>query len=79
MIENQIAMGDEMPVRQALERLMAEGLTRHGAVHALGSVLAEMIAGAFNDKEAERFTTDAYNDAIARLTADDWRRLGDED
>ena len=38
VIENQIATGYEAPTQGALERLMAEGLTRHEAVHALGSV-----------------------------------------
>jgi hypothetical protein len=82
VIENQIAMGDEMLVRQALERLMAEGLSRHEAVHALGSVLAEtMIAIVHGEKgeEAERCRADAYNDAIARMTAEDWRPLAVDD
>jgi hypothetical protein len=79
MIENRIAMGAQQPAREALERLMAEGLTRHEAVHALGSVLAEMIVGAPGDKEAEGFQADAYNDAIARITAEDWRRLVADD
>ena len=79
MIENQIAMGDETPAREALERLMAEGLSRHEAVHALGSVFTEMIVGAANDKEAEGSQADAYNDAIARITAEDWRRLAADD
>jgi hypothetical protein len=78
VIENQIAMGDETPAREALERLMGEGLTRHEAVHALGSVLTDMIfavgKGA-DGEEAERSRADAYNDAIARITAEDWRRL----
>ena len=79
VIENQIAMGDETPACEALERLMAEGLTRHEAVHALGSVFTEMIVAAANDKEAEGSHADAYNDAIARITAEDWRRLAAED
>jgi hypothetical protein len=82
MIENQIATDDEMPAREALERLMAEGLSRHEAVHALGSVLTEMIVAIANgDKgeEAERSRADAYNGAIARITAEDWRRLAAED
>ncbi len=78
-IENQIAMGDETPARGALERLMAEGLTRHDAIHALGSVLTDMIVGAANDKEAEGSRADAYNDAIARITAEGWRRLAADD
>ena len=81
VIENQVAMGDETPAREALERLMAEGLSRHEAVHALGSVLAETIAAtAHGDgEEAERSRADAYNDAIARITAEDWRRLAADD
>jgi hypothetical protein len=82
VIENQIAMGDEAPARAALERLMGEGLTRHEAVHALGSALGDMIFAITNGasgEEAERFHTDAYNEAIARITAKDWRRLAAED
>jgi hypothetical protein len=82
VIENQIAMGDETPAREALERLMAEGLSRHEAIHALGSVLAETIvaiAKGDGGEEAERSRADAYNDAIARITAEDWRRLAAED
>lgn len=82
MIENQIATDDETPAREALERLMAEGLSRHDAIHALGSVLTEMIVAIANGddgEEAERSRADAYNDAIARITAEDWRRLAADD
>jgi hypothetical protein len=82
MIENQIATDDETPAREALERLMVEGLSRHEAIHALGSVLTEMISAIANrddGEEAERFRADAYNGAIARITAEDWRRLAAED
>jgi hypothetical protein len=78
-IENQIAMGDEMPVRGALERLMAEGMTRHEAIHALGSVLTEMIVAVADGKGTEPFPAHAYNDAIERITAEDWRRLAPDD
>ena len=40
VVENQIASECE-PVVRAMERLMREGLTRHEAVHAVGSVVAE--------------------------------------
>ena len=82
VIENQIALGDETPVRQALDRLMAEGLTRHEAIHALGSVLTEMIVAVADDadgEEAAPFQAQAYNDAIARIKAEDWRRLAADD
>src|SRR5439155_17972527 len=40
IVENQIALGDETPVRRTMARLMSEGLDRHEAIHAVGSVLA---------------------------------------
>src|SRR5262249_40443203 len=42
VVENQLALNDE-PVLRALERLKKEGLTRHDAVHAIGSQVAEHI------------------------------------
>ncbi len=78
VIENQVAMGDETLARPALERLMTEGLTRHEAVHALGSVLTEMVTAAANDgddKDAKCFPADAYNDAIVRISAEGLRGL----
>ena len=43
VVENQIALGDEIPVQSTLQRLMVEGLDRHEAIHAIASVLAEFI------------------------------------
>ena len=83
VIENQIAMGDELAVRRAVDRLMAEGLDRHEAIHAVASVLAGEINDALKDPEARAFPTDAYSAALERLTAESWRRKfggdGDED
>jgi hypothetical protein len=73
-IENQIALGDELPVRRAVDRLMAEGLDRHQAVHADGSVLSSLLFETLNDPEARVFPTEAYNAAIKRLTVEGWRR-----
>ena len=39
IIENQIALGDEIPVQRTAQRLMDEGLDRHDTIHAIGSVL----------------------------------------
>src|ERR1700730_12617111 len=39
IVENQIALGDETPVRRTVQRLMSEGLDRHESIHAVGSVL----------------------------------------
>jgi hypothetical protein len=38
IVENQAAQGLETPVRRTLARLQAEGLSRHDAVHAVGSI-----------------------------------------
>jgi len=40
VVENQIAEGDRLPVRRILLRLVAEGLDRHDAIHAIAAVLA---------------------------------------
>jgi uncharacterized protein YoaH (UPF0181 family) len=50
VVQNQIAMGDAFPAKAAFERLMAEGLSRHEAVHALGSIVAGEIYRAQKDK-----------------------------
>ena len=36
-------MGNETPVAATLDRLMHEGLDRHDAIHAIGSVLAGLM------------------------------------
>jgi hypothetical protein len=41
IVENQVALGDEFPAKAVLLRLMKEGLDRHEAIHAIGSVLSE--------------------------------------
>src|SRR5262249_15119721 len=43
IVENQIALGDEIPVRRTVQRLMSEGLDRHDAIHAVGMILMEFI------------------------------------
>jgi len=40
IVENQAALGDDTPVAGAIERLMAEDIDRHEAIHAVGSVLS---------------------------------------
>lgn len=71
IIENQVAMGDELPVRRTIERLMGEGLDRHDAVHAVGSVLAAHITDTLR---AGNPNNEAYNEAVERLTAESWRQ-----
>lgn len=71
IVENQAAMGDATAVPATLARLMQEGLTRHDAVHAIGSVLMGII---FDMSTKHRdFNAEEYSRALAALTADNWR------
>ncbi len=71
IVENQVAMGDELPVRRAIERLMGEGLDRHEAVHAVGSVLVARINDALKAGSPDN---GAYHEEVERLTAESWRK-----
>jgi hypothetical protein len=71
-IEGQIA-ADAPDVRAALQRLIAEGLDRHEAVHALSFVFVEFMHDAASGKsEAECKAT--YATKLQKLTAEGWRR-----
>jgi len=74
MVETQAAMGDETPVARTLERLQAEGLDRHDAVHAVGSVLAERTYAVLKGEEPdpELDLNEAYRAALEALTAEGW-------
>jgi hypothetical protein len=79
IVENQAALGDEIPVRSTLERLMGEGLSRHEAIHAVGTVLTERISRMKRGESADETFGDAYAAAIEQLTAAGWRRAFEED
>ena len=72
VVENQLAMNIE-PVVRALERLMKEGLSRHEAVHAIGSRVAEQIYDIMQLKETPEVSSARYYAAIEQLTAATWR------
>ena len=84
VVESQIA-DDELPVRRTAERLMSEGLDRHEAVHAIGSVLAGYINDLMRETGSGRHVVDADSDRdpnqtyfaeLEGLTADGWLRSG---
>ena len=74
MVENQIAEGVESVVR-AMARLIREGLSRHDAIHAVGSVLAEHFFDAMKSSVQDLSNTAQarYDAAVERLTAKSWR------
>jgi hypothetical protein len=73
VVENQIAEREELPARRTAQRLMAEGLDRHEAVHAIGSALAEHIYDLLRGPPLESESNTGYFAALERLSADDWR------
>jgi DNA repair ATPase RecN len=73
IVESQIAQNLESVVR-AMTRLTAGGLSRHEAIHAIASVLAEHIYELSDPAVNENNSASIYNAAIERLTARSWRR-----
>ncbi len=73
IVETQVAMGDELPVARTLARLQAEGLDRHDAVHAIGSILAEGVFGIMKDQKESSDPNQAYWAALEKLSAKSWR------
>ena len=74
VVENQIAIG-ETTVVDTLARLRGEGLSRHEAVHAIGSVLAERLVAALRGELTSDTLPTAYLRSLQSLTADGWKNL----
>jgi len=84
VVESQIA-DPELPVRDTVERLMEEGLDRHDAIHAVGSVFAGHMndlmrkleeGGAPPDMGAREDPNVAYFEELKAFTAEQWLRSG---
>ena len=74
VVENQVTMGDETPVQGTLTRLMKEGLDRHDALHAIGSILSKQLFHLLNEKAAGGFDESSYYNELDDLTAEGWSR-----
>lgn len=84
IVESQIADA-LLPVRTTVERLMAEGLDRHQALHAVGSVLAGHVYDLMRKSSADEATAGprshedpnvAYFAELEALTAEQWLQSG---
>jgi hypothetical protein len=72
------AMGAQSrPAGYALDRLMHEGLTRHDAIHAIGSALVGLIFDLMIGKGNVSFDNAKYGRELAALTAASWRSQKD--
>jgi len=74
IVEAQIALADATPAQRTAERLMEEGLNRHEAIHAIGSVLSEHMYDIIKTPQPPGDPNPAYFAALERLTAEYWRR-----
>ena len=74
VVENQVAMGDALPAKAVLSRLMSEGLDRHDAIHAIGSVVAGEIYTTLKNKPLTHAVKAEYLERLERLTAKSWLR-----
>lgn len=72
VVENQVAMGEELPVCERLRQLMAQGLDRHEALHAIMSVLAQHLVAAATGKVPEARMNQIYFQALKRISAKKW-------
>jgi len=70
-VENQLAEDDPPAAGKALLRLIAQGLDRHDAVHAIGSVLGEYLGRAVQE---DAFDQRGYGVALGKLSAELWLR-----
>ncbi len=73
IVENQLAEA-YMPAVEALARLMDDGLSRHDAMHAIGSVLTEQIWTQFQGDGSVAVPDATYEQCLQTLTAESWRK-----
>jgi hypothetical protein len=79
LVENQIALGEPPQVPETLARLMNEGLSRHDAVHAVGSVLLGVVFQVVRKPNDKHDPNTQYHQRLAELTAARWRASAEHD
>ncbi len=73
IVENQLALGETVVV-DTLARLQSEGLSRHDALHAIGSILAEDLYELLREaSDANGHTYERYLERLRDLSASTWR------
>jgi hypothetical protein len=70
VIENQLALGEPAAVTVTLSRLQREGLSRHEAVHAIGTAVSELLLQLSTAPDADpNSATARYVEGLSRLSA----------
>ena len=77
IVENQVAANEPVVV-ETLNRLRNEGLSRHDAIHAIGSVLAAQVYHVLKREQpdAGKDPNEAYATELRKLTAASWLDSG---
>jgi hypothetical protein len=73
VVENQVALGEPTSVPATLNRLVAEGLDRHEAIHAIGSILMSIVFDVSHAPDVSDDINAKYSRELAKLTAAGWR------
>lgn len=71
IVENQLAQGFDL-AKEALDRLRADGLDRHEAIHAIGSVLMGHVWKILGEGAKTPDPNEPYFQALRALTASSW-------
>ena len=74
-VSREVALPGNSSIRLA-QQLMAQGLDRHKAIHAIASVLINHIQDVVSDPAPENDQNPRYHAALRRLTAKKWLRSG---
>ena len=71
VVENQLAE-ELVTVRETVDSLQAEGLSRHDSIHAVGSVLVGRLQAVLREGTQAQFEVEAYFQDLRALTAEAW-------
>ena len=72
VVENQLAMGVD-PVPPTMAKLIRQGLSRHEALHAIGTIVSEDIFDLLQSNE-KSWPENRYRKRLEKLTAKRWRK-----
>lgn len=74
LTENQVAMGDETPVKAAVDRLEMEGLDRFTALLAVQEVFGEMMQEMAQDPSS-RYSFELHKKRLAKIDSKVWKEV----